>query len=173
VTGLDLSSIRSRARPRPADVAFLVLALVTLAWVIHALWDSRAALERARRDRGETQAQVAAIAGKVGALEGRSERQPGIQGARMALAADAPPQAVVQALASLLPPDVRLLDLGLTYDQTLEVEMRVVARRAAAYDLFLERLHGSPLLSSIVPGPEARDGEVSASVRAEYRPRRP
>ena len=173
MSGLDLSSIRSRARPRPVDIVLLVAALSSLAWVLQALWVSREERERARGDRGQAESQAAEATGKLSALEGRSDRQQGIQEARMILAGEAPPQDVVRALASLIPPDVRLLDLVLTYDQVLAVEMRVVARRAAGYDLFLEHLHGSPMWRSIEPGPETRDGEVSASVRAEYTPRHP
>jgi hypothetical protein len=172
VSGLDLSSTRSRARSRPADVVLLVAALAGLAFVGHALWTSRDELERARRARGQAESQVAEAKGKLSALEG-SDPQHDVQVARMALAGQAPPQAVVRDLASLLPPDVRLLDLVLTYDHALDVEMRVVARRGAAYDLFLERLHGSRMFRAIVPGPETRDGEVSASVRVEYQIPRP
>jgi Tfp pilus assembly protein PilN len=169
MTGLDLSSKRSRPRPNPLDVALVVAAVLGLAWVLRAFWVSEDDLQRAQRDRGRAQTQSAELAAKVRGLEGRSDPRQETRAARKSLAAEAPPGEVVRALSALLPPDVRLLDLSLTYDQAVSLDMRVVARRPVAYDLFLDRLHGSERFRSVVPGPESHDGEVSATVRAEYK----
>jgi len=88
---------------------------------------------------------------------------------QMVLTAAAPPPLVLSDLAATLPPDVRLQDLTLSYGGTLEVEMRVAARRAVAYDQFLSRLGESRRFENVVPGAENRDGEVLATVRATYR----
>ncbi len=72
-------------------------------------------------------------------------------------------------LAAILPADVRLESLTLNYGARLELDLRVVARGAAAYDLFLKRCQESPLFRDVVPGAENRDGEVATTVRAAYR----
>jgi len=81
---------------------------------------------------------------------------------------EAPPPKIVADLSSLLPPDVRLLSLMLTYRDRLEVDARVSARKAEAYDELLVRLGRSPLFDDVVPGPESREGELLASVRMRY-----
>ena len=73
-------------------------------------------------------------------------------------------------LGDVLPPDVRLEGLSLTYGRRLEVEMRVVARSPRAYDLLLERLQTSPRLKDLVLGAEDREGEVETTVHASFEP---
>jgi hypothetical protein len=85
------------------------------------------------------------------------------------LTVEAPPPRVVADLAELLPAEVRLDELRLAYGARLEVSMKVSARRAASYDLFLERLSASPRFGDVRPGDENRGGEVKAQVRAAYR----
>jgi hypothetical protein len=81
---------------------------------------------------------------------------------------DAPPPRVVADLASAMPADVRLESVDLDYRDRIFVALQVRARTPEAYDLFLERLNRSGRFLEIVPGPESRSGEVSASIRASY-----
>lgn len=88
---------------------------------------------------------------------------------RAVLTAEAPPGSVLAALAPLLPPDVRLDGLTLKYGERLELDLRVAARNAGAYDLFLSRLEASPLFERVEPGEESREGEVRTTVRAAFK----
>ena len=81
--------------------------------------------------------------------------------AQALLTADAPPSRVVAELARLMPADVRLDDLRLAYGERLELEMRVSARVAGSYDVFLERLERSPSFARCCP--ETRTGRASCA----------
>jgi hypothetical protein len=72
-------------------------------------------------------------------------------------------------LSALLPADVRLDDVRLSYDERLTLELRVRARDTASYDRFLERLAASPRFAGIVPGEESRGPELTALLRLWYR----
>ncbi len=86
------------------------------------------------------------------------------------LTTEAPPPRVLAQLGDLLPPDVRLDTLSLTYGRSLEVEMRVVARASGAYDRLLQRLEASPRIKDLVLGAESREGRVETTVRATFVP---
>ena len=49
------------------------------------------------------------------------------------------------------------------------MSMHVSAKGAGAYEAFLQRLEASPLFEEVVPGEEARDGGVTASIEMRYR----
>ena len=66
-------------------------------------------------------------------------------------------------------PHVADYRLRLVYGGRLLLEMRVSARAAASYDLFLDRLARSPSFGEVLPGDENRQGEVHALVRAVWR----
>jgi hypothetical protein len=168
--GLDLSSVRSRAQASQTDLALLALAVVGVLFVGSRIWAAREELTRARSERLQFEGQKADVARRLDSLLSGSGPEEAVQSVRARLAAKAPPDELVGLVSSLLPPDVRLVDLTLSYDRSLGLEMRVAARRGAAYDQFLERLHESRKFRSITPGPENRDGEVQASVRAEFNP---
>lgn len=84
-------------------------------------------------------------------------------------ASAAPPSQVLRDLVALLPSGVRLDGLGLTYGRTVEIDLQVVARGARDYDELIEGLTRSARFDDVQPGPERREGEVRASVRARYR----
>ena len=140
------------------------LALVAACWGALDAWrEERRVRERVDQARIESQATRA----KAEAFEARSD--PAQRLALQALlSAEAPPTRVVSDLAGLLPPDVRLESLRLVYGSRLQVEMRVSAKEAAAYDEFLGRLERSPAFSEVLPGDENRDGELHAVVRAVW-----
>jgi hypothetical protein len=83
--------------------------------------------------------------------------------------AEAPPVAVLSALEKILPDDVKLVSVGLTYSKQIEIDMRVTARRPEAYDEFLARLDASSSFRDIVPAAESREGAVTATVTARFR----
>ena len=121
---------------------------------------------------------VALLAALLGPVAGgRSRRAAGIVALAGAtgvavlavlLAVDAPPSRIVADVATLLPPDVRLERLAIDYQRGGTLEMLVVARDAAAWDLLLERLERAPRIRDVEPGPEARAAEVRSVVRARW-----
>ena len=158
-------------RPAPParsalDVALLALGLVALAWsaaCAHGSWrdarEKRARVEAARRELVASKERVAPTA--PSASEAALSRQA-------LVSLEAAPPAVLAALSGVMPPDVRLDALSLAYGDAVQLELRVVARDAAAYDHFLSRLESSPQFGSVSPGEENRDGEVRVLVRASY-----
>ena len=144
----------------------LAIGLAAFAWsavCAHASWrDARhkgARVDDARRELAATKERVSPSAPSASdaAL------------ARQALGSlEAAPPAVLAALAAVMPPDVRLDALSLAYGDAVQLDLRVVARDAAAYDLFLAQLESSSQFGSVSPGEENRFGEVRAVVRASY-----
>lgn len=116
------------------------------------------------------QARAESQAAQARAQEFEARQDPEhLLAAQALLTAEAPPSRIVSELSRLMPGDVRLEGLRLTYGNRLEVEMRVSARAAASYDVFLERLERSPSFSEVLPGDENRQGELRSLVRAVWR----
>ena len=111
----------------------------------------------------EATREVAALKTRHAALEARAAA-----GGQALLAVDAPPSRIVADVATLLPADVRLERLAIDYQRGGTLEMHVVARDAAAWDLLLERLERAPRIRDVEPGPEARAAEVRSVVRARW-----
>ena len=106
---------------------------------------------------------------RLRALEARRRSGGNLLTSKLVLTAEAPPARVLAEISALMPPDVRLENVTLAYGARLEIEAQTVARRPASYDLFLERLAGSPLFGEILPGPEMREGEMRGTLRMTYR----
>ena len=142
--------------------AFLFSAYATAdAW--NGLQRARVRVDEARRDADQAQA-------RVRDLEAR--REPAQAMAYQALlTAEAPPPRVLADLVALMPGDVRLDAVTLSYGDPLGVRVEVVARNASSYDLFLDRLQRSPLFTDVLPGEENREGELRTSIQMTYRPR--
>lgn len=166
---VNFSTRPRRSAPNLDTVLVVVAALVLAASAAGA---ARAWMQRseAAATLEETREVVARLRDRVKRLQ--SERASGAEdklASQLVLNAQAPPVGVLSALEDVLPDDVRLEGLALQYDLEPEIEMRVVARRAAAYDEFLARLSASPRFHEIVPGAESRDQALMATVRARYR----
>ncbi len=159
-------STRPRARaPAGGDVILFALALAAALVTVRAVWSARAEgasaharLEEARRETEDARRRVEAL--EKGASDGVSRQAW--------LTAEAPPPYVIEKLGELLPPDVRLESLLLTYGRALEVEMRVAARNPGAYDRLVERLLASPRMKDVVLGAENREGEVLTTLHATF-----
>lgn len=162
-------STRPRRRLRSADIALLGAGVLAAGFAAHAAWSASSELRYRRNEVEELRREAEVVAERVRALE--SSRPSGgdtlMSQAEFTIAA--PPPRIVADLSALLPPNVRLLSLTLTYRDRLEVDARVSARKAEAYDELLTRLVRSPLFEDVVPGPESRDDELLASVRMLYR----
>lgn len=163
----DFSS-RSQRRRSPWDSAILAAGSFAIGVAGLSAWQASSELSLRR---GE----VARVVRDARDAEDRLRRMEAGQGtAAAALAAqaegtlDAPPPRILADLSRAMPPDVRLESLDMDYRDRIFLDLRVRARTPEAYDLFLESLTRSGRFWEIVPGPESRSGEVSASVRASY-----
>jgi len=161
-------STRPRARRLPPwELALIAVGILAAAVSARAILGTRAEGETARARLAEVRSEIESDRRRLSELERRAS--DGVTG-QVWLTAEAPPPRVLAQLGVLLPPDVRLDSLSLTYGRTLEVEMRVVARTSGAYDRLLERLEASPRLKDLVLGAESRAGRVETTVRATFVP---
>jgi hypothetical protein len=162
-------STSPRARRLPwRDLAAVTLGILALAFAVWTAWSTRKEADAARD-------KLVAVRREIGILERRvrvlSERDTtgGKLLARAALAQEAPPERIVAALARLLPDDVRVERLSVSYGDAVSLEMRLVARNAEAWDAALQRLSEPGPLEKVIPGPERREGEIRTSVSARWR----
>jgi hypothetical protein len=118
------------------------------------------------------QADVRRMQSQLRAVEGKGSLG-GVLLARAAVAGEAPPERIIAVLARSLPDDARLDGLRISYEETLSLEMDVVARDAQAWDRTLAALQETAQLEDVIPGPERRDGEIRTSVKARWSEGRP
>lgn len=163
----DFSTRPRRRRPSPAETGFLGLALLALLLSVGATRAAWTDLGRVRTEMEQARRETAAASARSRALEGR-QRDEAVA-AQALWTSEAPPPRVLGALAAILPGDVRLDGLTLHYGDRLDLELRLAARRAGSYDVFLSRLEASPRFANVVPGDETRDSGIRASIRATYR----
>ncbi len=129
---------------------------------------SWADLKRARQHVVDLRRQSEAAQARLRTLESRSAPTAALA-TQALLSEEAAPPRVLADLSGLMPADVKLESMSLTYGEAIAVQMQVSSRTAGSYDGFLQRLEGSPLFDDVVPGEETRDGGVSASITARYR----
>ena len=166
----DFSTRPRRRAARPFDLALLAAgsaALLLSAYATVNAWNGR---QRARARVEETRRETQAAQSRVRELE--AQREPAEAAAYQALlTVEAPPPSVLADLVALMPGDVRVDAVSLSYGEPLGVRVDVVARSAPAYDLFLDRLQRSPRFADVLPGEETREGELRTSIQMTYRPR--
>jgi hypothetical protein len=166
----DFSSRGPRPAARPWEAVLLAVALALITLSSYKASSSYADSRRARLAYEAETREATSLQERLRRLEaGPSVGVAGLA-ARVVTSMESPPSRVLAALTALMPPDVRLDGVGLSYGVRLDVEARVVARRAESYDLFLKRLAESPVFEAIVPGSESRQGETRASLRMTFRP---
>jgi anti-sigma factor RsiW len=165
----DFSSRGTRRQLSILDASLLGLGVLLVAVAASGAFGAWSDLQRTRRAADEVRREADAVAARVQALQGRREAGGPTLSSQVLLSGEAPPPRVLAAVSSVLPADVRLEGIGLTYGRRLEVELKVAARDPKAYDAFLKRLSESAWFDEIVPGPETREGEVHASVVMRYR----
>jgi hypothetical protein len=159
----DFSSV-----PRPSQVSHwegLAVGAGLLALVVAGAtaWRTQEDARVARARVAEVRRDVEAASARLQALEARRRAEmPALP------AADAPPAGIVAGIASLLPADARLEGLSIDYAGGGSLELRVVARDAAAWDRLIERLERDPRVRDVEPGPETREGELRSLVRARW-----
>jgi len=162
-------STRPRRRLWTADAALVGAAAAALVLSGLLCWNATSDLGRRRDDVARAAREADAAAERAEAAERRRGPLSAVLVAQVRESAEAPPPRIVAELSALLPPEVRLQSLDLDYRERLVVDLHVAARRADAYDQFLARLAASDRFADLVPGPESRQGELTASVRMSYR----
>lgn len=159
---------RTRGFSTPQRALFLagIAALALAAWAAADAWgECRAAEARLRLAGQEAEAALS----RARTLKER--RGPGhALAAQALLTADASPPRVVAALAELLPGDVRLDGISLTYAADVKIDLRVAARTPSSFDLFLDRLQRSPSFAGVLPGEEDRRGQMRTTIHGRYQP---
>ena len=163
----DFSTRAATPRLGASELALLAAGVLAAALCARAVWSGRAEVGAARARLADVRRDVDDTRRRTLVLEKRMG--DGVTGQAW-LTAEAPPSRVLGELGEVLPPDVRLDGLSLTYGRRLEVEMRVVARNPRAYDRLLERLQASSRLKDLVLGAENREGEVQTTVQASFEP---
>ena len=166
----DFSSRPRHRAARPVDLALLAAgtaAFVLSAYATTNAWNGR---QRARARVEETHRESDAALARVRELDARREPAQAIAYQAL-LTAEAPPPRVLADLVALMPGDVRLDAVSMSYGEPLGLRVDVVARTASSYDLFLDRLQRSPLFADVLPGEENRDGELRTSIQMTYRQR--
>jgi Tfp pilus assembly protein PilN len=162
-------STRPRRRLWRADTALTFAACAALVAAGLLFWQASADLDRRRKEVARAAREADEITERVRVVEGKRSPGDAVLAAQARETAEAPPPRIVEELSALLPADVRLQSLDLDYRERLVLDLHVVAQHAEAYDLFLARLAESKRFGDVVPGPENRQGELTASVRMSYR----
>ena len=150
------------------DLGLIGIGLLTLIFAGYATGTSWADFKRARQHVADVRRDTQAAQARLKTMEARSAPTAALA-TQALLSADAAPPRVLADLAALMPPDVKLDSLSLTYGEGIGLTMRVSARSGGAYEAFLQRLEGSPSFDEVVPGEETREGGVSASIDVRYR----
>lgn len=163
----DFSTHPRRRLPAPREIALVgvgVLACIVAAW---SAWT-------ARTEAGAARARLADARRELGAMEARARTLGGASTAsaevlrRAAAAQESPPDRVVAALARHLPPGARLERLTIAYAADVVLDMQVVSRDPAQWDLFLARLEDDGAFEDIAPGPERRDSPMRTSLHVRW-----
>ncbi len=164
---MDLSS-RPRTRPGHAEWWIAVVGVLALAWSGAGALRARAEAARARAALSVVEADSARGEARLRALGTRAPGEAERLARRVALNAEAPVPNVLAELTGLMPQDVRLRSLQISYEDDVSLEAQVEARSVEAWDSFLDRLTASRRFRRIEPGPEAREGALLVSVRMLY-----
>jgi hypothetical protein len=164
----DFSSRPRRRPPQPVDLGLIGIGVLTLIFAGYATGTSWADFKRARQHVADVRRDTEAAQARLKTMEARSAPTAALA-TQALLSAEAAPPRVLAELAALMPPDVKLDSLNLTYGEGIGMSMHVSAKGAGAYEAFLQRLESSPLFDEVVPGEETRDGGVAASIEMRYR----
>jgi Tfp pilus assembly protein PilN len=166
----DFSSRPRRRPPQPVDLGLIGIGVLTLIFAGYATGTSWADFKRARQHVADVRRDTQAAQARLKTMEARSAPTAALA-TQALLSADAAPPRVLADLAALMPPDVKLDSLSLSYGEGIGMSMHVSSKSAGAYEAFLQPLEASPLFEEVVPGEEARDGGVAASIEMRYRGR--
>jgi hypothetical protein len=160
----DFSSVARPKRGPTWDTLAVLAGALLLALALAGAWRARNEARLARARLAEVRREAEAASGRLRALEARARGEAH----GLLPAAEARPAEIVAGIASALPCDARLERLSIDYARGGALEMHVVARDAAAWDLLLERMERAPQFRDVEPGPESREAEVRSLIRTRW-----
>jgi lambda repressor-like predicted transcriptional regulator len=166
----DFSTSPRPRRPPLRDLLAIVVGLVALGFALHTAWSARRQADQSRDRLLSVRREVTALESRLRSVSARAGAGSELL-ARAAAASEAPPERIVAALAEVLPEDVRVDRLSIAYGEVVSLDLRLVSRDAAGWDLALARLVEAGTLEKVTPGPERRDGEIRTTVTAEWKGR--
>lgn len=161
------TSPRPRRLPVRA-IAAIAVGLLALAFSARTAWVARQEAHEAQARLVAVRREIARLEARLGVLDARSDTGRELL-ARASAAREAPPERIVAALARVLPDDVRVERLDVSYEEAVSLDLRLVARDAAAWDVALDRLAQAASFEEVTPGPERREGELRTSVHARWK----
>ncbi len=162
----DFSARRDVPRPAtPLDWVLLLTAALAAGWVALTWQKTTAQSAELREQKEAVRTQIERLRGRARAPEGRETRYVQL----VSQVAQAPPARVLDDLSEVLPDDVRVDSLTVTYGDTVTLDLVTVSKKASSYETFLARLGGAPAFTAVLPGEESHEAEVRAVVRAQYR----
>ncbi len=165
----DFSTRGQRQRLHPLDAALVALALALLAVSAASAWRAWSGLRRSEALLAEAQQALQSDQNRMAELTSQRGTAGKEAVARAELTFAAPPARVLADLEQALPAAVRLDGVTLAYGESLDVEIRVLARTPEAYDRFIERLGAGGRFVDLTFGAETRTADMKATVKARYR----
>ncbi|HJS57470.1 MAG TPA: hypothetical protein VKA01_05140 [Vicinamibacteria bacterium] len=164
---MDLSS-RQRPKTGVADRVFLAVSCAAFLTSAIAAARARDAASQAQAAAAEAQRASEATEERIRSLTPRGPGDAERLATRVELNAEAPLPRVLTDLTGLMPDDVRLRSLNVSYGDDVTLDASVEARSPEAWDVFLDRLAASTRFRALSPGPERREGEIRATLRMIY-----
>jgi hypothetical protein len=164
---MDLST-RPRPRTGRGDLLLAVVGALAFAWASVGAIRAREEAARARSALAAVESETSRGEARLRAIGARGGGEAERLALRVALNAEAPVPQVLADLTRLMPEEVRLRALQVSYGDEVSVEAQVEARSVAAWDAFLDRLATSKRFRGVASGPEAREGELRVTIRMLY-----
>ena len=169
----DLSTRPRHSRASLTDLLLIGFSGALLALAAHSAW-------QAVRDRDQAEARLSFVRSESARLraDSRRARSQGLGVSEnvvtpLLLSVEAPPALVAREVAKNLPSRARLRSLALRYTDSLWIDMEVTAADAEVYDRLVESLLAAPRFQDLLPGAEAREGEIRSSLSARFVPEAP
>jgi len=163
----DFSTVPRPRRAPARELVAVILGLLALGFAIRTASATRREASAARERVASVRREIGSLEARLRAVDARTT-QGGEMLGRAAAAGEAPPERIVAAIARALPDDARIERLTIGYDDAISLEMRLVARDAAAWDRALDRLVRAGPFEEVIPGPEHREGEIRTTVSARW-----
>ena len=149
----DFSSRPRRRPPQPVDLGLIGIGVLTLIFAGYATGTSWADFKRARQHVADVRRDTQAAQARLKTMEARSAPTAALA-TQALLSTDAAPPRVLAELAALMPPDLKLDSLSLSYGEGIGMSMHVSAKNAG------KPVQVRAFAVQAVEGDDARDAEL-------------
>jgi Tfp pilus assembly protein PilN len=173
MTPPDFSTRRAARGSRRGEPLLFALCLALFVGAAYEAWGARREQDAAAAAHTQLASELQEARGRATKLERRSRDGVDALAVQAQLSRQAGPVRVLAELTRLLPDDTRLESVSFSYGTRLDVDVTVVARNPAAYDLLVARLQDAPRFATVLPGSELREGEMRASLHLTWSERAP